>query len=432
MNLTFGIIISIGLNAFLVAGVVHEVKRPKPLAAEENVMPQAATKTVVVSRNAPASETNIVTLPPKPFHWSQLEAADYHKYIANLRAIKCPEATIQDIIYADVEKVLAKKFRAVNMKYKTNRDGTYGEYWKPDEEFLRAKLERDLEGRLIHAERRDLLASLLGPEAERQRRVRLGLPDDDGARYPFLTVDKLAKARDIWGYYDGLEAQARMKYQAYVGEEIKQEFHDIAIQRDAAIKNLLSSYEYNELLLRLSYVSGRVHNSLDKFVPTEQEFRSVFKVEYQQFLDLGPYAYAGSVDPEDTVTYNKKLDAQAKKETAIRAALGDDRYSDYALVSSPEYQRIYQAALAGGLPKQTALKAYDLRRAANTETTRIMSNAKLTMEQKQQALMTVNQSTASAMQTVMGEAAYKGYESSRAKMMQLEDRWEVPQKVIQR
>jgi hypothetical protein len=42
----------------------------------------------------------------KPFHWSQIESADYPSYIANLRAIGCPEQTIRDIITADVDSSL--------------------------------------------------------------------------------------------------------------------------------------------------------------------------------------------------------------------------------------------------------------------------------------------------------------------------------------
>jgi hypothetical protein len=42
---------------------------------------------------------------PKPFRWSQLESAkDYRTYIANLRAIGCPEATIEDIVRGDATR----------------------------------------------------------------------------------------------------------------------------------------------------------------------------------------------------------------------------------------------------------------------------------------------------------------------------------------
>lgn len=417
---------SLGLNALFAAGVIQQINKPTP--PQRELRTETVTHLASEPKAAATAVTNIVNLPAPEFHWRLLESEDYHRYIANLRRIKCPEQTIQDIIYADVEKVLAKKFRALNLKYKTNRDSTYGEYWKPEDEFLRAKLERDLEGRLVHAERRQLLAELLGPNAERERRTRLGLPDDDGARYPFLTMEKLAQARDIWGYYDGLEAKVRLKYQNYMGDEYRQDYHDIAIQRDAAIKNLLSPTEYNELLLRLSYISGRLRDGLDRFVPTEQEFRSIFRLEYQQFLELGPHLYSGAVDSSDEAAINRRQEAMNKKEVAIRTALGEDRYSDYAMVNSPEYRAIYQAALAGGLPKVTALKAYDAKRAANTEIAKIMANGKLNPEQQQQAFQSVLQSTTSAMKTIMGEAAYNNYTGSRARVLDVESKWESPKK----
>ena len=417
---------SLGLNALFAAGVIHQVNKPAPPQRELRM--ETVTHLASEPQAAATVVTNVINLPAPEFQWRMLETEDYRRYIANLRWIKCPEQTIQDIIYADVEKLLAKKFRAANMKYKTNRDGTYGEYWKPEEEFIRAKLERDLEGRLIHSERRQLLAELLGPNAERERRTRLGLPDDDGARYPFLTPEKLAQARDVWGYYDGLEAKVRLKYQSYMGDEYRQEYHDIAIQRDAAIKNLLSPYEYNELLLRLSYISGRLRDGLDKFVPTEQEFRSIFKLEYQQFLELGPHLYSGAADPSDEAANKRRHEAMNKKEVAIRTALGEDRYSDYAMINSSEYRTIYQAALAGGLPKVTALKAYDAKQAGNAEISKILANEKLSQEEQQQAFQSVLQSTASAMKTIMGEAAYNNYTGSRSRAVDVESKWEVPKK----
>src|SRR5258708_18824466 len=39
------------------------------------------------------------------FNWTQVESSDYRTYMANLRAIGCPESTIRDIIGADVTKM---------------------------------------------------------------------------------------------------------------------------------------------------------------------------------------------------------------------------------------------------------------------------------------------------------------------------------------
>src|SRR6516225_2853916 len=47
--------------------------------------------------------------PAQGFRWASLESSDYPTYIANLRAIGCPEQTIRDIISADVKSLYARK-----------------------------------------------------------------------------------------------------------------------------------------------------------------------------------------------------------------------------------------------------------------------------------------------------------------------------------
>ena len=57
-----------------------------------------------------------------PFDWRQVESGDYLQYIANLRAIGCPEKTIKDIIVADVNDLFASRMAAVTQ---TNQS----QYW---------------------------------------------------------------------------------------------------------------------------------------------------------------------------------------------------------------------------------------------------------------------------------------------------------------
>jgi hypothetical protein len=62
------------------------------------------------------SETVTPTAEVKPIRWSQIEAADYPTYIANLRAIGCPEHTIRDIITADVDSQYVAQRRPLEAK----------------------------------------------------------------------------------------------------------------------------------------------------------------------------------------------------------------------------------------------------------------------------------------------------------------------------
>src|SRR5262245_51853843 len=69
----------------------------------------------VAASVAPSSATNPVIEPAvRPFHWSQVESADYLTYIANLRRIGCPESTLRDIIVADVNSLFAPRYAALS------------------------------------------------------------------------------------------------------------------------------------------------------------------------------------------------------------------------------------------------------------------------------------------------------------------------------
>lgn len=425
------VILSLVLNGYLATGVLRELnsrKQAPPLpgnATEQTAAPDKRATAPVKAKSEGMTLTDAAGA-VKPFHWSQLETEDYLRYIANLRAIKCPEETIRDIIYADVEKLMAKKFRALNIQYKISRDGTLDDYWKSDEEFARAKMARDVENRKLYKERRELLATLLGVDYEAQRRLRLGLPDDDGARHPYVDAVKLGNARDVWAHFDALEADARLRYQYYSGEEIKKEFLNIARQRDEAMGKLLTPQEKEEFLLRISYISGRLRTGLAGFEPTEKEFRAIFKPEYQQFLDMGPYVLFGSVDPADTATAAKKLESQQAKESAIRNVLGEARFQDYLMNQSSEYQQLFQVVQSGGQGKEEATKVYQMKQATEAEMGRIAANQSLSPEQRQQAMAAVQQEAAKAVQGVLGESNFNRYRTSYGRWLNISSQSALP------
>jgi hypothetical protein len=66
----------------------------------------------VLDRQSAKSQTSSPKLLSEPFQWSRLESRDYRTYIANLRAIGCPEQTIRDIITADVHALCAQQSKA--------------------------------------------------------------------------------------------------------------------------------------------------------------------------------------------------------------------------------------------------------------------------------------------------------------------------------
>jgi hypothetical protein len=98
--------ISIWLNLVLFGNLVfllidqrHKVPSPRQVPASG---PAAqATPRMPSPASPPGAE-------PQPFRWSQLASGkDYRAYIANLRAIGCPEATIEDIVRGDTDRTFS-------------------------------------------------------------------------------------------------------------------------------------------------------------------------------------------------------------------------------------------------------------------------------------------------------------------------------------
>lgn len=108
MTRTLGI--SILLNLGLLAGLVWaltEQRRPNPTPPLTAAF--APSKRDQAALTAAASET----VPPaavtsQRIRWSDLECTNnYRQYIANLRAIGCPEATVRDIVRGDAKRAFA-------------------------------------------------------------------------------------------------------------------------------------------------------------------------------------------------------------------------------------------------------------------------------------------------------------------------------------
>ncbi|CAN5763515.1 hypothetical protein BH11VER1_BH11VER1_29830 [soil metagenome] len=77
------------------------------------VLQKAVASISIIPSNTSPSERITPLLPPPAaparLHWNQLESEKYPAFVANLRAIGCPEQTIRDIVSAEVRKKFNEK-----------------------------------------------------------------------------------------------------------------------------------------------------------------------------------------------------------------------------------------------------------------------------------------------------------------------------------
>jgi hypothetical protein len=84
-------------------------RRQAKSPAEAETLPPVAEGIMPAPATSPIAEV-------KPFHWSQIESADYLTYISNLREVGCPEQAIRVLVTADMDNLYAARRKPLEEK----------------------------------------------------------------------------------------------------------------------------------------------------------------------------------------------------------------------------------------------------------------------------------------------------------------------------
>lgn len=357
--------VSLGANILLAALMLFWPRRPSgnssPGDADASSLSASGRTNLVVRRQF--------------FSWQEVESPEYTTYIANLRAIGCPEQTIRDIIIADVNALYARR-RATEIKTAEQQ------WWRsqPDTNLVLAAAEKT---RALDQERRALLAHLLGPAWEMGDLVNLPRPSRpgivlDGPVLGTLSPETKQALQDVSLRSSDLVQAYLAEMQSAGKNPDPQELAKLRDQTRTELERLLTPAQLEEFLLRYSQNANNLRadfGQLRFFDPTPDEFRAVFRAT--DAVDEQLQALTGN-DP-NTVLQRKALEAQ--REDAIKIALGPDRYEEYQLLQDPLYRDAVASAIQAGTP-EAAQTIYEINLAAQEEQERIRSDSNLTAEQK--------------------------------------------------
>jgi hypothetical protein len=265
---------------------------PTATASPESAASSAQPRGAVKAAPRPAEASRVA-----PFDWRQVESGDYLQYIANLRAIGCPEKTIKDIIVADVNDLFASRMASVTQ---TNQY----QYWR--KEPVSRSEEQEKQQRDLYAQKRELLKTL-------------GVDTAD-------FTDLLGEA-----FRDNMEE--RVLELAFLPEFKRQQVNEVRIQQarqeiadgkpsdaleqqtQAQIQSLLTPEEFKEYELRCSTDASQLRGVLDSLALTESEFKAIFD-SWRSLKTFSP----------GTPEYRE---AQQTSETSLQQLLGPDRFQLY-------------------------------------------------------------------------------------------------------
>ena len=373
---------SVALNAILAAVLLLPKQQHETAAADAAGQPEAG-----VTATPAATKVVTVSAPSKSFHWSQLESSDFQQYMANLRAVGCPEETIRDLLIAEVNKLYAPKFAALMAQTQQY------EYWKPTSRKSREALNKQLEA--LRGEKRELLKTLLGIDSDPSEQWANITADQlvEQGRFGFLSAEKQKQVREILGRYE------------LNNEMDPRRARD---QRRQELAQVLSPAELYQFDLRDSNAADSVRGRFGQADLSEAEYKKLFDLRKAYEDEVG--AVADYNDPEKM---RKRSEARKLLDDAYKTALGDDRMKEVNRQQDPGWRSLTQVGQQFNLNSQTLDQAYQLQQAAGEQMGRLISDPNLPRDDRRRAMDAINTELQRSMAAVLGDDAYQEFRKSR-------------------
>lgn len=383
------LLISLGLNCALGIYLYYSARQ---LESDGQRLPARRSRAEIPTNNVKTR----VLIRQQFFSWSEIESPDYAVYIANLRAIDCPEPTIRDIIVADVDELFAQKRLQV-------LDTRRPEWWRSitNSQAMQASVEKL---HSLEAERRHLLTELLGTNWDGTVTTNGVVPHVVDLTGPVLSV----LAPEVKDAVQEITAHGQQQQQEYVeaqqeaGEPIDPvELARLRQQTRGDLARVLNASQLEEYLLRYSDTAATLRTELSGFGASADEFRQVFRIRdaYQQQMDL---YYSG----EDAASVKKRQELEQQQNADIKQALGPDRFALYVLNQDPAFRAAEATAQQYGAPADKVMPVYQINQATLAEQQRINNDPSLTPDQKEQALLAARLEQQQSIRRVLNPAAY--------------------------
>lgn len=381
IGLGVSLALNVGLGAWL---LVASHQRPPP---GHSAAPPSRSAGLAPSRSFAPREAEPGTVPapgatvaPAPFHWSQIESDDYRQYIANLRAVGCPEATIRDLITTELGALYMPRARAL---------------WSPKAHAYWQKPERggptpDQARQLTALAKEEAAVSheLLGVWISPQDRIDALFLQLHGSERQLLFLPEATREAALSALREAGVDQREEEFRSrrHYGDGSERELFDEKLKHLAQV---LSPEEVEEFRLRHSPGALQLRSELEYFPCTPEEFGRL----------LDAREAGGGKAPE-----NDRLN-RAAATGQIRTLFGEARAAEFERLTDLHYQQARRAVDELGLPAELADQAWQISRDARRTADQLAANTTLPADQRVAGVRALQATADRQLKEVLGEKA---------------------------
>ena len=339
--------------------------------------------------------------------WSALQSDDLRTLLARLRAAGFPASLVRAIVTAQVDARFNARMKALV------REVEETPFWKlkPTGSFNNPKFFEEMsQANLEHSK---LLRELLGDDFFASS----GADPTAAQRRQFgdLSKSKIDLIQRINDDYDEMLSQVSGATNGIMLPEDRAKMALLEREKQADLAAILTPQELEDYEMRDSPITSRLRPALALINATEDEFRTIYRLQ-QQFNDqLNP---TGGIFNSDLL--QQRRDAETQITVQLKSALGEARTAEFLRAQNREFQSLAQLAQRENLPPDAAVRAYDLRTSTSEESGRIFNDQTLTTDQKRAAMQTLAQNTRAQLIGVLGPNAGAAYASSATWLQAIE------------
>ncbi len=380
-------------------------ERAEELSAEsieEAVFPGVSPVAAAGQRAKPAHTETVNSDQNEGVDWRRIESDDYKAYIANLRAIGCPEDTIAVIIAADLNKLYRSKLAHL----RPPEDGRF-KYWQSD---MRSHWTRNPEYHRAmqeaFKEQRELFKELLGMDYMRtMSRISGWGWEEEDSFYKSLAEGKREQLSEVTMKFQELSSEIHLKARGYMDEDDQKALRKIEEEKEAALAKILSPEELFEYQVRTSDTLRSMQwNELQGFEVNEEEYRAIARAKLAEQKLGSTHSETGEkLSSEERSKRRKEIDE------ALRAALGEERFAEFQLNQNYEYRQAVEITQKLNLDRAVARQVYDMRGDVQKAANKVRSDSSLSTEERKEKLLAIQAETERTITGMLGEKGFKAY-----------------------
>jgi hypothetical protein len=325
-----------------------------------------------------------------------IESDDYAVYVANLRAVGCPEPILRDMIVAELETLYRRRYCELPEP----------RFWTAGAARSQASRDHRKADRALEAEKRAVYRELVSvdwPSEEHEGFESLAisefflgfLPQERRTRLVASIKERDAAAEAIREAADSIllpsdRAQLRVLYERWSAEMSAQ----------------FSPAELSEMRLRIGFVKGDYLDDEDfeGVAVTGQEFRELLRIQ-QGNVDLLREEFFGRNDLQEPGGGARVSGLDEHQQAELRRLLGDERLATYERNRDPQYRETRNFVQEHKLPPTTAAQLYEVRRALDAAAAELRADASLPAEERVARLEAMAADASGAIGRILGPAA---------------------------